>query len=210
MDQGLAVMRQAVFSHLITAKHAAPLMARRRKGLIVEVTEGDTLMGSSSGWKIFHKVFAYLLAEELRKQRVAVVAVTPGYLRSESMLDHGGLTEANWREGGKKDPSFLESESPLLIGRAVAALAADPRVMDRSGDVTSSWELARQYNVMDADGRRPDPEALWDTIASSFPGFREGFRREMRWLEQLARRAEHYAGGATPARARAKAPAKGV
>src|SRR6516164_1530746 len=86
MDQGLAVMRQAVFSHLLTVKHAAPLMARRRKGLIVEVTEGDTLMGSSSGWKIFLKVFAFLLAAELRKHRVAAVAVTPGYLRSESML----------------------------------------------------------------------------------------------------------------------------
>jgi NAD(P)-dependent dehydrogenase (short-subunit alcohol dehydrogenase family) len=156
MDHGLVVMRQAVFSHLLTAKHAAPLMARRRKGLIVEVTEGDTLMGSSSGWKIFQKVFAYLLAEELRKQRVAAVAVTPGYLRSESMLENFGVAEANWREGGKKDPSFMESESPLLVGRAVAALAADPKVMERSGDVTSSWELARQYGVVDADGRRPD------------------------------------------------------
>ena len=208
MDQGLAVMRQAVFSHLITAKHAAPLMARRRKGLIVEVTEGDTLMGSSSGWKIFQKVFAYLLAEELRKQRVAVVAVAPGYLRSESMLDGYGVTEANWRKAGKKDPNFLESESPLLIGRAIAALAADPKVMERSGDVTSSWELARQYDVVDADGRRPDWGAHWEKIASSYPSFQEGFRREMRWLDQLARRAERSAGWATPGTARAKASAK--
>jgi NAD(P)-dependent dehydrogenase (short-subunit alcohol dehydrogenase family) len=210
MDQGLAVMRQAVFSHLITVKHAAALMGRRRKGLIALVTEGDTLMGSSSGWKIFHKVFAYLLAEELRKHRVAVVAVTPGYLRSESMLDGYGVTEANWREVGKKDPAFLESESPLFIGRAVAALAADPKVMERSGDATSSWELARQYDVVDADGRRPDAEALWDTIASSFPGFQEGFRREMRWLDRLARRAERYAGGALPRKGKAKASAKDV
>jgi NAD(P)-dependent dehydrogenase (short-subunit alcohol dehydrogenase family) len=207
LDQGLAVMRQAVFSHLLTAKHAAPLLARR-KGLIVEVTEGDTLMGSSSGWKIFLKVFAYLLAEELRKKGVAVVAVTPGYLRSESMLEHFGVTEANWRAGGKKDPSFLESESPLLIGRAVAALAADPKVMERSGDVTSSWELARQYGVVDADGRRPDWDTLWEKIASSFPGFQEGFRREMHWLDQLARRAERYAGGAAPGNAKSKASAK--
>ena len=91
-------MRQAVFSHLLTVKHAAPLMARRRKGLIVEVTEGDTLMGSSSGWRIFLKVFAFLLAEELRKHRVAAVAVTPGYLRSESMLEGFGVTEENSRE----------------------------------------------------------------------------------------------------------------
>jgi NAD(P)-dependent dehydrogenase (short-subunit alcohol dehydrogenase family) len=208
MDQGVAVMRQAVFSHLLTAKHAAPLMGGRKKGLIALVTEGDTLMGSSSVWKIFHKVFAFLLAQELRKHKVAVVAVTPGYLRSESMLDGYGLTEANWREGGKKDPAFLESESPLFIGRAVAALAADPKVMERSGDSTSSWELARQYDVVDADGRRPDWQTMWDQIASSFPSFQEGFRREMRWLDGLARRAERYAGWATPSRAKAKASAK--
>jgi NAD(P)-dependent dehydrogenase (short-subunit alcohol dehydrogenase family) len=208
MDQGLAVMRQAIFSHLLTAKHAAPLMARRRKGLIALVTEGDTLMGSSSVWKIFHKVFAFLLAQELRKHKVAVVAVTPGYLRSESMLDHCGVTEANWRDVGKKDPAFLESESPLFIGRAVAALAADPNVMERSGDVTSSWELARHYDVVDTDGRRPDWQTMWDQIASSFPGFQEGFRREMRWLDRLARRAERYAGGVSRKRAKAKASAK--
>jgi NAD(P)-dependent dehydrogenase (short-subunit alcohol dehydrogenase family) len=208
VDQGLAVMRQAVFSHLLTAKHAAPLMGGRRKGLIVEVTEGDTVMGSSSGWKSFHKVFAFLLADELRKRKVAVVAVTPGYLRSESMLEGFGVTEANWREGGKKDPNFLESESPLFIGRAVAALAADPKVLERSGDVTSSWELARQYDVVDADGRRPDWGAHWDKIASSFPRFQEGFRRETRWLDQLARRAERYAGGASPRTAKVKASAK--
>jgi hypothetical protein len=124
------------------------------------------------------------------------------------MLDNFGVTEANWREGGKKDPNFLESESPLLIGRAVAALAADPKVMERSGDVTSSWELARQYDIVDGDGRQPDWGALWDQIASSFPGFQEGFRREMRWLEQLAHRAERYAGGASAKRAKAKASAK--
>jgi NAD(P)-dependent dehydrogenase (short-subunit alcohol dehydrogenase family) len=208
MHQGAAVMRQAIFSHLLTAKHATPLMTRRKRGLIVEVTEGDTLMGSSSVWKIFHKVFAFLLSQELRKHKVAVLAVTPGYLRSETMLENFGVTEANWREGGKKDPAFLESESPLFIGRAVAALAADPKVTERSGDSTSSWELARQYEVVDADGRRPDWQTMWDQIASSFPAFQEGFRREMRWLDQLARRAERYAGGASPRRAKAKVSAK--
>jgi NAD(P)-dependent dehydrogenase (short-subunit alcohol dehydrogenase family) len=203
-------MRQAVFSHLLTAQHAAPLMARRRQALIVEVTEGDTLMGSSSVWKIFHKAFAFLLAQELRKHRVAVVAVTPGYLRSESMLEPFGVSEANSREGGNEDPSFLESESPLLIGRAVAALAADPKVLERSGDVTNSWELARQYDIVDADGRRPDWGKMWDNITSSFPGFQESFRREMRWLDRLARRAERYAGGASPTSAESKASAKDV
>jgi hypothetical protein len=124
------------------------------------------------------------------------------------MLEHFGVTEANWRDAGKKDPSFLESESPMLIGRAIAALAADPKVLDRSGDVTSSWELARQYDIADEDGRRPDCEALWEQIASSFPGFHEGFRREMSWLDRLARRAERYARGTSPRKAKTQASAK--
>ena len=140
---------------------------------------------------------------------LAFQTLGPSPVTSGHRVGHFGVAEANWREGGKKDPSFLESESPLLVGRAVAALAADPNVMERSGDVTSSWELARQYDVVDADGRRPDPEVLWDTIASSFPGFQESFRREMRWLDRLARRAERYAGGASPARAKSKGSAKG-
>jgi NAD(P)-dependent dehydrogenase (short-subunit alcohol dehydrogenase family) len=202
IEQGLVVMRQAVFSHLITVKHAVPLMTQRRQGLIVEVTEGATLVG---GYSVLHglvkqtlKLLAFILAEELRKSRIAAVAVTPGFLRSESMLQHFGVTEENWREGGKKDKNFLESESPLLIGRAIAALAADAKVMERSGDLTSSWELARQYGVVDADGRQPDWEAHWEKIAPSYPSFQEGFRREALWLDRIARRAERFAGRESP------------
>jgi NAD(P)-dependent dehydrogenase (short-subunit alcohol dehydrogenase family) len=205
LDQVLGLMRQAIFSHLLTAKHAAPLMIRHRKGLIVEVTEGDTL---AQGVSVLHflvkntvKLLAFVLAAELRKHRVAALAVTPGYLRSESMLEHFGITEANWRDGGKEDPNFLVSESPLFVGRAVAALAADKKVLDRSGDVTSSWELGRQYDIVDADGRRPDWEANWDKIALAYPSLKESFRREALWLEQIARRAERYAGAAVPGNA---------
>src|SRR5262249_15483621 len=165
LDHVQGLMRQAVFSHVLTAKHAAPLLIRGRQGLIVEVTEGDTLVSAVS---VLHglvkaslKLLAFLLAEELRKHRIAVLAVTPGYLRSESMLDHFGVTEDNWREGGKKDPNFLHSESPLFVGRCIAALAADKKVLDWSGDLTSSWELGRQYEVVDADGRRTDWLAHW-------------------------------------------------
>jgi NAD(P)-dependent dehydrogenase (short-subunit alcohol dehydrogenase family) len=202
IEQGLVVMRQAVFSHLITVKHAVPLMTQHRKGLIVEVTEGATLVG---GYSVLHglvkqtlKLLAFILAEELRKSRIAAVAVTPGFLRSESMLQHFGVTEENWREGGKKDKNFLESESPLLIGRAIAALAADAKVMERAGDLTSSWELARQYGVLDADGRQPDWESHWEKIAPSYPSFQEGFGREALWLDRIARRAERYAGKQSP------------
>jgi NAD(P)-dependent dehydrogenase (short-subunit alcohol dehydrogenase family) len=198
LDHVQGLMRQAVFSHLLTAKHAAPLLIRRRKGLIVEVTEGDTLVSAVS---VLHglvkasiKMLAYLLAEELRKHRIAVVAVTPGYLRSESMLDHFGVTEDNWREGGKKDPNFLESESPLFVGRCVAALAADRKVLERSGELTSSWELGRQYEVVDADGRRPDLLAHWDEIIKAYGSLAEGFQRESMFLDRIARRAERYAG----------------
>src|SRR5207247_918190 len=75
-----------------------------------------------------------------------------------------GVTEANWQDAGKKDPNFLESESPLFVGRAVAALAADPNVLARSGQLLSSWELARHYQFTDDDGRRPD----WGKLAIDF------------------------------------------
>jgi hypothetical protein len=91
----------------------------------------------------------------LRKKNVAVVALTPGFLRSEYMLDHFGVTEANWRDAGEKDPNFLESETPLYVGRAVAALAADPEVGSKSGRVFSSWDLSEEYGFADADGARP-------------------------------------------------------
>jgi NAD(P)-dependent dehydrogenase (short-subunit alcohol dehydrogenase family) len=205
IEQCLGLMRQAVFSHLLTVKHAAPLMTRRRKGLIVEVTEGDTLSGGASLLlhlvKVTLKHLAFVLAEELRKHKVAVVAVTPGFLRSESMLEAFGVTEANWRDGGKKDPNFLESETPLFIGRCIAALAADPKALARSGEVTSSWELGEQYGVVDMDGRRPDWEALWGKIMPAHRWLQEGFRRECAWLEQLAQRAGRYAGAATPGKA---------
>jgi hypothetical protein len=114
---------------------------------------------------------------KLLKHQVASVAV-PGEMRTETILEGFGVTEASWRpNAGKKDPNFLESESPLLIGRCIAALAADKRVMNRAGDVTGSWELAREYGVSDADGRRPDWEAHWKKIMPQYPGFQDAFRR---------------------------------
>src|SRR5207248_6013575 len=162
-------------------KHAARLMVAKKRGLIVEVTEGDCFLGGSGN--VLHdlakaglKQLAFRMAEELRKHKVAAVAVTPGFLRSEAMLEHFGVTEQTWRDAGKKDPNFLESESPLFLGRAVAALAQDPNVLDRSGQLCSSWELAREYQFTDYDGRRPDWGALaidWSVLP---PAFVELFR----------------------------------
>jgi NAD(P)-dependent dehydrogenase (short-subunit alcohol dehydrogenase family) len=155
-----AIFRQALTSHFITGKHAVPIMIRNRRGLIVEVTEND-LIGAggnpmSQAVKVALKVLALNMAAELKAHGVAAVAITPGFLRSESMLQHLGVAEANWRDAGKNDSNFLESESPLYVGRAVAALATDPQVLEHTGHLLSSWELARRYGFTDYDGRRPD------------------------------------------------------
>ena len=108
------------------------------------------------------------------------------------MLEHFAVTEDNWREGGKKDSNFLQSESPLFVGRAVAALAADPNVHERTGMLFSSWELARDYGFTDYDGRRPD----WGRHKIDFsvlpPAwidlFRTGADLQSKWLTTLAAR----------------------
>jgi NAD(P)-dependent dehydrogenase (short-subunit alcohol dehydrogenase family) len=209
LQHGADALRQSLLSHLITAKHAAPLMIKRRRGLIVEVTEGDTVFGGGGNAltdvvKCALKGSVHRLAEEIRKHRVAVVAMTPGFLRSESMLQHFGVTEANWRDGGKKDEHFLMSESPLFIGRAVAALAADPKALERSGDILSSWELARHYGFTDADGTRPDWGAYGTKIFAS-TAFADGFRRHVAFLERMTERARQYVAGDSPQVAKASA-----
>jgi NAD(P)-dependent dehydrogenase (short-subunit alcohol dehydrogenase family) len=198
LNDGEAIFRQCILSHMITAKHAAPLMIRARRGLIVEVTEGDTLSAGGNPLtqtvKLALKGLVLNMAPELRPHGVAAVAIAPGFLRSESMLERQGVTEQNWRDAGKKDPNFLESESPLFVGRAVAALAQDPNVLERSGQLCSSWELAREHGFTDYDGRRPD----WGNFAidwSVLPPalvevFRNGSRLQVEWLKVLATRTE--------------------
>jgi len=199
-------VRQGLLSHVLTAKYAATLMIKKRHGLIVEVTEFDLLFCSGNVLaqlvKFSLKGLAVILAEELRKHRVAAVAMTPGYLRSELMLDHFGVTEENWQEGGKQDPNFLVSETPLFIGRAVAALAGDPKVLARSGQITSSYGLAREYGFTDYDGRRPDMLTHFaKEVLPSLKWMRDGLERHLAWLEDLTGVAREYLGqprSATP------------
>ena len=184
-EKGLLMLRRAVFSHIITSRHAAPLMVEQKRGLIVEVTDGDGLNYRGALFYDLVKVsvirLAFDMAEELRRHKVAAVALTPGFLRSEAMLEHMGVTEENWREGAKKTVSFIESETPLFAGRAVAALAADPKVLSKSGKVLSSWNLAREYGFKDADGRQP-MFAEW--AQENMPGFLEKMRdSERRFCE---------------------------
>ena len=146
--------------------------------------------------KLALKGLALNMATELKTHGVAAVAITPGYLRSETMLEHYGVTEANWRDGGKKDKNFLESETPLYLGRAVAALAADRNVLARSGHLWSSWELARQYGFTDADGRRPDWGSFKPDLSQHPAWLMEllntGFRLQLEWLTELTGRTERY------------------
>src|SRR5436190_18196541 len=189
-----AMLRQGLTSRIITAKHAALAMMPAKRGLIVEVTENDLIGGGGNPMaqavKMAQKVLPLFWAAELATYGIAVMAITPGFLRSESMLQHFGVTEDNWREAGKKDPNFLQSESPLFVGRAIAALAADPKVQDRTGMLFGSWELGRDYGLSDYDGRRPD----WGRHKIDFSGlppkwidvFRTGADLELKWLTALA------------------------
>ena len=169
-------------------------MMPARRGLIVEVTENDMIGGGSpmsQAVKMAQKVLPLFWAAELATRGITVIAVTPGFLRSESMLEFG-VTEGNWRHGGKKDANFLQSESPLFVGRAVAALAADPDVRSRTGMLFGSWELGRDYGLTDYDGRRPDwgrhkidfsvLPATWIEV------FRTGTDLEIKWLTTLPAR----------------------
>ncbi|MCM3880304.1 MAG: SDR family NAD(P)-dependent oxidoreductase [Vicinamibacterales bacterium] len=195
-----AIFRQALTSRIITAKYAALAMMRAKRGLIVEVTENDIIGGGGNPMaqavKMAQKVLPLLWAAELAPHHVAVVALAPGFLRSESMLQHLAVTEDNWREAGKKDPNFLQSESPLFVGRAVAALAADPKVRGRTGMLLSSWELARAYGFTDYDGRRPD----WGRHKIDFSVlppewtdlFRTGAALELKWLTTLVARTKQF------------------
>ena len=205
LERGSEALQQSLVSHLITAKHAAPIMMKRKRGLIVEVTEGDTVFGGGGNpltdvVKSALKSFAARIAGELQGRGVAAVSITPGFLRSETMLEHFGVTEANWRDGGKKDKHFLQSESPLFVGRAVAALAADPKILDRSGDILTSWELSRDYGFTDADGRRPDWGEYFGPVVPEI-GFLEPFRRHAAFLERMQRRMAQYLTAADAASA---------
>jgi NAD(P)-dependent dehydrogenase (short-subunit alcohol dehydrogenase family) len=158
LETGFRMIERGVHSHLITTHAALPLMLRTGGRLVAGVTD----LGSMSFYYGFVKksvmTMAELSAAELRPHGVAAVAVAPGFLRSEAMLEHFGVTEANWRDAAKRDPFFAGSETPFYVGRAVAALAADPKLILKTGKVLKSWELAEEYGFTDADGERPH----WD------------------------------------------------
>lgn len=160
LDRGFELLDTAVRTHVVTARYGVPLLLARGSGLLVEITDGDHLGYRGALFYDLAKTqsirLAFALAEELADQGVTALAVTPGFLRSEAMLDNFGVTEANWQDAAATVQGFSESETPCYVGRAVAALAADPHVHRKAGGVFASWELAKEYGFTDIDGRRPD------------------------------------------------------
>jgi NAD(P)-dependent dehydrogenase (short-subunit alcohol dehydrogenase family) len=164
LANGLRLLRLAVETHLVTSHHALPLLLREPGGLVVEVTDG-TAEYNADHYRIgvFYDLaktsvtrIAWGLGQEVGERGATAVALTPGWLRSELMLEHYGVTEETWREGTARTPHFCISESPRYVGRAVAALAGDPDVARWNGQSLSSGGLAQVYGFTDVDGTRPD------------------------------------------------------
>lgn len=170
LPKGLHLIDLGLKTHLITAHAALPLMLRSGGRLILEITDG--INARYRGTLFYDLVksgvirIALGLAEELRPHGIAVLALSPGFLRSEAMLDHFGVDETNWRDAIAQDPHFVASETPALIGQAAVALATDPNVLSRSGQALATWNLAREYGLNDSDGSRPD----WGTYARTVLG----------------------------------------
>jgi len=165
LDAGLRMLRLAIDTHLITSHFALRLLIRSPGGLLVEMTDG-TREYNSANYRLsaFYDLaksavirLAFAQSKELAAHGCAALALTPGWMRSEMMLEIYGVTEDNWREATVGSPHFAAiSESPRFVGRAVAALVADPQVLERSGGSFSSGELAREYGFTDLDGSQPD------------------------------------------------------
>jgi NAD(P)-dependent dehydrogenase (short-subunit alcohol dehydrogenase family) len=185
LDKGLRILRLAIDTHLITSHFLLPLVISRPGGLLVEVTDGTTAYNASHyRISVFYDLakvgvnrLAFSQGHELAAHRATAVAVTPGWLRSEMMLDAFGVTEDTWREALDRDRAarglpvapedFARSESPRYVGRAVAALAADPDRARWNQQSVSSGQLAREYGFADLDGSQPD---IWATLGTRGPG----------------------------------------
>ncbi|MFD7326842.1 SDR family oxidoreductase [Streptomyces sp. NPDC059875] len=164
LDGGLRMLELGVKTHAITSRLAVPLLVRNPGGLVIEVTDGTAEYNNTRFREnLFYDLaknapirMAFGLAKDLKEVGCTAVALTPGWLRSEQMLDHFGVTEANWRDATEKLPDFAVAESPVYVGRAVAALAADPDRARWNGQSLSSGQLAKEYGFRDADGSQPD------------------------------------------------------
>lgn len=181
-DLGAAskLIERAVFSHIVTSRYGVPLMVARGSGLIVEITDGDTLAYRGNFLYDLVKTSVIRLAVGMagdlggrmvttepgveldqKPLKITALALTPGFLRSEEMLEHFGVTEETWQDGAKKDPYFIASETPFYTGRAVTALAADPNVYEKTGKAFYTGNLATEYGFTDTDGTQPNFQAFF-------------------------------------------------
>lgn len=164
VEQGFALLRQAVHSHILLNRFGIPLMVAQNRGVVFEITDGDGYHWRGAFFYDLVKVSVIRIAQDLHEEFKAkglpltALAVTPGYLRSEEMLTFKGLTEATWRDGIASDAGWAKSETPHYIGRAIAALAADPQVHSKSGQMLATWHLYKEYGFTDLDDRHPDWE----------------------------------------------------
>jgi NAD(P)-dependent dehydrogenase (short-subunit alcohol dehydrogenase family) len=164
LERGFRMLRLAIDTHIITSHFALPLLIRNKNGVLVEITDG-TAEYNNNNYRVslFYDLaktsvirMAQSLAHELAPYECTAVAVTPGWMRSEIMLEHFGVKEENWRDAAEKEPHFIISETPRYVGRAVAALAGDPEAARWNGQSVSSGQLAQAYDFYDLDGSRPD------------------------------------------------------
>jgi NAD(P)-dependent dehydrogenase (short-subunit alcohol dehydrogenase family) len=174
LDKGLRALRNGLETHLITLHTVLPLLVRRGRGLVVEVTDGDDTFNERYRGSMFFDLIKVaitrlgrMLSEELDPHGVTSVSLTPGFLRSEAMLEHFGVTEENWRDGIAKDKWFAISETPHYIGRAVVALASDPDRSRWAGKALSSGLLAKHYGFTDVDGSQPEASRYSPTPTSA-------------------------------------------
>lgn len=164
LDYGLHLLRLSIDTHAITSHFALPLLIEQPGGLVVEMTDGTNEYNAANYrvWFFYDLAkaavnrMAFALAHELKPHGATAVALTPGWLRSEVMLDAYRVTEANWQDATAVSPHFAISETPAYVGRAVAALAQDPDVARWSGQSLSSGQLAKVYGFTDLDGSQPD------------------------------------------------------
>jgi NAD(P)-dependent dehydrogenase (short-subunit alcohol dehydrogenase family) len=164
LEGGLRMLRLAIDTHIITSHFALPLLIRNEGGLVVEMTDG-TAEYNAENYRVslFYDLaktsvirMAWSQAKELAPHGCVAVALTPGWLRSEMMLETFGVEESNWREATAIQPHFVISETPRYVGRAVAHMAADPEVARWNGRSLSSGGLAKEYGFTDLDGSQPD------------------------------------------------------
>ncbi|MCM3718970.1 SDR family oxidoreductase [Fictibacillus phosphorivorans] len=185
LEKGLRMLRLAVDTHLITSHYALPLLIKNEGGLVVEMTDG-TKEYNDKNYRVsmFYDLvktsvirMAKSLSHELSPYKCTVVSVSPGWMRSEIMLEIFGVTEENWRQGTEKDPHFAISETPRFVGRAVAAIAQDEYRHEMNGLSYSSGELAKKYDFYDLDGSQPDCfRYLVEVVEAGKPANTEGYR----------------------------------